>query len=219
CRSTLQTGEPHAGPFTTSTQEQPVSTDAPLANTSNGRQVKPLGHAPLQVAKPPALQCPAGSVATHASTSVSRSDAVPVHDPFSSAFEIAVANFVSTLSTHSAKAAEPLSAGFPAHAALARAFAPAPFSLAAAQRASPEKAAPIVVVHVVAAASAASASPGHAALSSAFVKLARSFVSAFSRQFASTAVPASTALAPHFACAYTAIAVAFAFASAHASSG
>src|SRR5262245_53454217 len=108
CWSALQTCEPHSGPFTASTQEQPVWRESPLANTSYGRQVSPSGQAPLQVGELARPQPDDGSVAAHASTSASSADAVPVHAPFPSAFTIAAENFFSTFSRHSATASGPL---------------------------------------------------------------------------------------------------------------
>src|SRR5262245_40373343 len=169
CWSTLQTGAPHSGPFTTSTQEQPVWTDAPLANTSYGRQVSPSGQAPLQVGEPAEPQDGGGSVPAHASTSASSADAVPVHAPFPSAFAIVAENFASTFPTHSATASGPLTA-FLAHAALSRAFTPAALSLIAAQLASPEMASLNVVAQALAADCAASASPGQSPFASALAK-------------------------------------------------
>ena len=124
-----------------------------------------------------------------------------------------------TFSTHSARASGALVCCLPGARNFVAGLHPRPFSLMAAQLGSPEMASLKLVAHARAADSAASALPGHTPLPSALAKLARSFDSAFSRHFGSTPVPPSTAFARHWACANRASAAAFAFASAHFTSG
>ena len=126
----------------------------------------------------------------------SSADAVPVHDPFSVRLRDRRRELRLDLLHALRDGLGALGCAFRAHAALSRAFTPAAFSFIAAQRASPEMASLNVVAHALAAASAASALPGHVPFASALAKLARSFDSAFSRHFASTPVPSSSGLRP-----------------------
>jgi len=216
CRSSAQTAPPHTGPFDASTHEQPVSLEAPFANTSNGRHANPRGQAPSQVGWPESAQAVGGpNVATHWSINGASSSAVPVHVPFRSAFAIDARRAFSAF----ARQAGPLVGALRAQTISLRVRVPAAFSFFAAQRASPEIALLNAVAHSTTPASTASAVPKHSPFPSAFSKLARSFDATLFRQSVSTEAPRDTAFAWHPTHADAARPDAFAFTAAHFSGG